>query len=61
MDQLNKIKEWLLSLDPDTIIGLLDVSSEEVIARFEDTIIRRKRFLENEMQDIYQELDFERD
>ncbi len=36
MDQLNKIKEWLLSLDPDTIIGLLDVSSDEVIARFED-------------------------
>jgi hypothetical protein len=56
---LEEVKERLLRLyDPDDLLESLQISSEEILERFEDKLIRRLEFfyeeLENE-EDIYYE------
>lgn len=49
---LNEIKERLLNrFDPEDLLELLDLSSEELLDRFEDKIINRFEMLEEEVDE----------
>lgn len=49
---LNEIKERLLNrFDPEDLLELLDLSSEELLDRFEDKVINRFEMLEEEVDE----------
>ncbi len=50
MEHLDILKEYLKTLDEIQLCELLDISSEDIIEKFEDRIRSRKRFLETEME-----------
>lgn len=65
MVHLDKLKEWLIQLDEPMLCELLDISSEDLIYRFEDLILLRKKLIEREMEvldsSVEEELDFGED
>ena len=56
---LEEVKERLLRLyDPDDLLESLQISSEEILERFEDKLIRRLEFFYEELknkEDMYYE------
>ena len=49
---LEEIKERLLkTLDPDDLLEALQITSEEMLDRFEDKLINRLDVLEEELED----------
>ena len=49
---MDEIKERVLQrYDPDDLIESLDISSEEILDRFEDKLINRLEQFEEELQD----------
>ena len=49
---MDEIKEKVLQrYDPDDLIEALDISSEELLDRFEDKLINRLEQFEEELQD----------
>ena len=57
----DQLKEWLLTLDEVQVCELLDISTEEIVNRFEDIVIAKKKHLTKEMGttfDPYKELNF---
>jgi len=65
MVRLDALKEWLLTVDETQLCELLDITAEDLVNRFEDIIIARRRLIEKEMEVldsfIEEELDFEDD
>jgi hypothetical protein len=52
---LEEIKERLLHLyDPDDLLEALQISSEELLDRFEDKLIRRFDTFQEDLEDIYE-------
>jgi hypothetical protein len=52
---LEEIKERLLHLyDPDDLLEALQISSEELLDRFEDKLIRRLDTFQEDLEDIYE-------
>ena len=48
---LEELKEKLLALyDPDDLLELLEVTSEDLLDRFEDLLINRMDYLEKELE-----------
>ena len=53
---LEEIKEKLLRLyDPDDLLESLQISSEEILDRFEDKLIRRLDEFQEELEEEYAE------
>ena len=53
---LEEIKERLLRLyDPDDLLEALQISSEELLDRFEDKLIRRLDEFQEELEEEYAE------
>lgn len=50
MVKLDLLKEWLLSVEECQLCELLAITSEDLVSRFEDVIISRRRILEMEME-----------
>jgi len=50
MAHLDQLREYLLKLDEVALLELLDISSEEIVDRFEDFILARKEELEAEVE-----------
>ena len=49
---MDEIREKILDrYDPDDLIDLLELSSEELLDRFEDKLINRLEMFEEELQD----------
>ena len=66
MVRIDILHEWLKQLDETQLCELLDISSEDIIARFNDLIITRRKYIEKEMEVLDssiedEELDFEED
>lgn len=66
MVRLDALKEWLLTVDETQLCELLDITAEDLVNRFEDIIIARRRLIEKEMEVLDSfiedtELDFEDD
>lgn len=62
MAHLDLLKEWLKTIDETQLCELLDISSEDIIERFDDFIYKRRKYIEKEMEilspDEDEELDF---
>ena len=50
MAHLDQLKEWLKTIDETQLCELLDISSEDIIDRFEDLIQKRRKYVEKEME-----------
>ena len=68
MSTLNKIKEGLEALEETQVLELLDIKSSDLVERFEDFILKRKKYIEKELEYVEEEdkerreeLDFEDD
>jgi|LULH01.1.fsa_nt_gb hypothetical protein len=49
---MEEIKERLLQrYDPDDLVESLDLSSEEILDRFEDKLINKLEYFEQELED----------
>ena len=49
---MDEIREKILDrYDPDDLIDLLELTSEEILDRFEDKLINRLEMFEEELQD----------
>ena len=49
---MDEIREMILkSYDPDDLIDYLELTSEEILDRFEDKLINRLEMFEEELQD----------
>ena len=63
MTHLDRLREWLLTLDEVQVCELLDVATEDIIDRFEDIIISRRKYLQREFEILpetdNEELDFD--
>ncbi len=57
MVPLDRIKEWLLTLDEVQVCDLLDISTEELVYRFEDIIIKKQRHLAREMEVAFEPME----
>lgn len=54
---LNDLKEKLKQLDEITVMELLDISSEDLVDRFEDFIEEAADVLESQFEEEYEETD----
>lgn len=55
------LKDKLIQLDEISVMELLDLSSEDLVDRFEDKIQSRADYLESELHDEYEEYLWEDD
>lgn len=46
---LNDVKERLKKLDETTLLEILEISSEEIVERFEDKIEEREEYFINDL------------
>ena len=59
MNTLRDISRKLKKYDEETVIELLDITSEDIVDRFEDKIEERFEEIESFLDDETDELDFE--
>lgn len=59
MNTLRDISRKLKKYDEQTVIELLDITSEDIVDRFEDKIEERFEEIESFLDDETDELDFE--
>ena len=50
MYPLDKLLEYLRTVDEVQILELLNISTEEILERFRDRIVKRRIFLEKELE-----------
>ena len=60
MYPLDKLLNYLRTVDEVQILELLDLSTEDILDRFRDRIVSRRQFLEKEAE-IFDPVDFEAD
>lgn len=61
---LDRLKQYLLQVDEVQILELLDLSTEDIVNAFEERIIKRRKYLEKEVEAIgedFIEHDFDED
>lgn len=57
---MDEIREMILKrYDPDDLVDYLELTSEEILDRFEDKLINRLEMFEEELQDDTREEDTE--
>ena len=59
MNTLRDISRKLKKYDEETVVELLDITSEDIVDRFEDKIEERFEEIESFLDDETDELDFE--
>lgn len=55
MYPIDKLLNYLRTVDEVQILELLDLSTEDILERFRDRIISRRKYLEKEVEVIYDE------
>lgn len=55
MYPIDKLLNYLRTVDEVQILELLDLSTEDILERFRDRVISRRKYLEKEVEVIYDE------
>lgn len=57
---IEEIKEYLLAkYDPDDLVEILDLNSEEIVDRFEDKVIYYSSTIESELEEEQEDMGYE--
>lgn len=53
MYPIDKLLEYLRTVDEVQILELLDLSTDDILERFRDRVVSRRKYLEKEVEVIY--------